>query len=259
MEERQITNLALNKKEKVSQREIYEIAKEQSYLTIAKGSGAKLKKDFFAWCEKSHHPYIVIEKGTLTSAIHMDFWPMATSGKNLSYRKIEQLWQILFRYANPREDNALDAIKYIPNDEVFKVAQEILEIINKPESANTEDVFDEKALVAAIERMANEKIKKPRRTGNALTAIRGKDVSIAVKERANGICELCKHSAPFKDYQGKPYLEVHHIIWISRGGEDCVENAAALCPNCHRKMHILDLPEDRIYLKKKASALHLKN
>ena len=43
---------------------------------------------------------------------------------------------------------------------------------------------------------------------------------------------------------GKPFLESHHIVWLSKGGEDTVENSTALCPNCHRKMHMLNLRRD---------------
>lgn len=64
------------------------------------------------------------------------------------------------------------------------------------------------------------------------------------KRRANGICELCKESAPFKNREGEPYLETHHIKWLSNGGEDTIENTVALCPNCHRKMHIIGKKED---------------
>lgn len=73
-----------------------------------------------------------------------------------------------------------------------------------------------------------------------------------VKRMANGICQLCEQPAPFKDKINEPYLEVHHIEWLSKGGEDTVENTIALCPNCHRKMHILDLREDIEKLKEKA-------
>jgi len=55
--------------------------------------------------------------------------------------------------------------------------------------------------------------------------------------RANGKCQGCKRDAPFKREDGSPYLEVHHKEWLSRGGEDSVENAIALCPNCHRQAH----------------------
>lgn len=65
-----------------------------------------------------------------------------------------------------------------------------------------------------------------------------------VKERANGKCELCKQEAPFKNIKGEPYLESHHIVWLSKGGEDTISNTVALCPNCHRRMHILNIKKD---------------
>lgn len=69
------------------------------------------------------------------------------------------------------------------------------------------------------------------------------------RRRANGVCDLCNEKAPFTNTKGEPYLEVHHVEWLSKGGDDTVENTVALCPNCHRKMHILNLPEDIEYLK----------
>ncbi|MBS5788180.1 MAG: HNH endonuclease [Clostridioides difficile] len=42
----------------------------------------------------------------------------------------------------------------------------------------------------------------------------------------------------------EPYLEVHNIIWLSNGGNDDIDNTVALCPNCHKKMHILNLDKD---------------
>lgn len=70
------------------------------------------------------------------------------------------------------------------------------------------------------------------------------------KRRAKGRCQLCNNEAPFIDKKGKPYLESHHIEWLSSGGEDSIRNTVALCPNCHRKMHRLGLEEDVNKLKK---------
>ena len=64
------------------------------------------------------------------------------------------------------------------------------------------------------------------------------------RQRAKGVCQLCGQPAPFKDKQGEPYLEVHHVIWLSKGGADKLSNAVALCPNCHSKMHIVDDEKD---------------
>lgn len=42
----------------------------------------------------------------------------------------------------------------------------------------------------------------------------------------------------------QPYLECHHIIWLSQNGADTLDNIVALCPNCHRKMHIVQDEND---------------
>ena len=73
--------------------------------------------------------------------------------------------------------------------------------------------------------------------------------------RAKGCCQLCDNPATFCDKLGKPFLETHHIKWLSKGGEDSTGNTVALCPNCHRKMHVLDLKEDVQKLKTIAAAM----
>jgi Predicted restriction endonuclease len=35
-----------------------------------------------------------------------------------------------------------------------------------------------------------------------------------------------------------PFLEVHHIVPLYDGGADTLDNCAALCPNCHRAIHL---------------------
>lgn len=54
---------------------------------------------------------------------------------------------------------------------------------------------------------------------------------------AAGVCESCRKDAPFRDAAGDPFLEVHHMIPLAGDGPDIVENAVALCPNCHRRVH----------------------
>lgn len=77
-----------------------------------------------------------------------------------------------------------------------------------------------------------------RREAITTVFIRNADVVAEVIHRAKGLCEECKSPAPFKRASdGSPYLEVHHKIRLVDGGEDSIENAQALCPNCHRKAH----------------------
>ncbi|MBQ9347907.1 MAG: HNH endonuclease [Oscillibacter sp.] len=73
---------------------------------------------------------------------------------------------------------------------------------------------------------------------------RNPEIAWRTKIRAAGKCELCGAPAPFRDKSGFPYLECHHIVWRSQGGEDVPENTAALCPNCHRRVHILRYERD---------------
>jgi 5-methylcytosine-specific restriction protein A len=67
---------------------------------------------------------------------------------------------------------------------------------------------------------------------------RNPDVVAEVLSMAHGRCQNCLQSAPFsRRSDGSPYLEVHHRVPLAIGGEDTVDNAIALCPNCHREAH----------------------
>lgn len=92
---------------------------------------------------------------------------------------------------------------------------------------------------------------KSKRKTFSVTYNRNPFVSAYVKKRANGICELCEQPAQFSDKEGNPYLECHHIEFLSQGGKDVIENCVALCVVCHKKAHILNDPEDRYKMMKK--------
>ena len=80
---------------------------------------------------------------------------------------------------------------------------------------------------------------------------RSPDIAAYSKKRAKGRCDLCLMEAPFKRKDGSPYLEEHHIEWLSKGGPDEIDNVVALCPNCHRKMHIVEDERDVEALKER--------
>lgn len=82
-------------------------------------------------------------------------------------------------------------------------------------------------------------IKKPTVVSISTKAfIRNPDVVVEVLKRADNICEYCNCLAPFvSDSTRGGYLEVHHVVPLSENGDDTVENAVALCPNCHRHAH----------------------
>lgn len=66
---------------------------------------------------------------------------------------------------------------------------------------------------------------------------RGTMIRAYALRRANGVCEACGEPAPFRTEAGYPYLESHHIHRLSDGGPDHPANVAAICPNCHRRVH----------------------
>ena len=97
------------------------------------------------------------------------------------------------------------------------------------------------------------KSKPSKRTTSSETIIRDEKIVKYALKRANGVCELCNKNAPFVKEDGSPFLEVHHIDFLSNGGHDGYENVSALCPNCHRKMHYgIALENDIAKLKEKA-------
>lgn len=88
---------------------------------------------------------------------------------------------------------------------------------------------------ARLSKASKEPVK---RTVSITVYDRNPDVVAEVLEQAKGHCGECGSPAPFKRAKnGQPYLEVHHKVHLANGGEDTVENAIALCPNCHREVH----------------------
>jgi hypothetical protein len=66
-----------------------------------------------------------------------------------------------------------------------------------------------------------------------------KQIVVAIaKVRAQFCCELPGCTiALFTGIDGRPFVEVHHIVPLSEGGPDKPENVAALCPAHHREAH----------------------
>ena len=78
-----------------------------------------------------------------------------------------------------------------------------------------------------------------------------RDLSIvkAALIRANGRCESPDCSTLlFKKKDGSFYLEVHHLVPLSKSGADSLTNVAALCPNCHRELHHGENAEEKTKL-----------
>lgn len=57
-----------------------------------------------------------------------------------------------------------------------------------------------------------------------------------------GRCQICLYD-PARDY-GHRLCHGHHIEWLSRGGEDELENLVLVCPNHHAAIHRADAAFD---------------
>lgn len=90
----------------------------------------------------------------------------------------------------------------------------------------------------------------PQKAPQSTTAFKRDPRVVAwVRDQAAGRCDLCGESAPFLS-RGEPFLEVHHVLPLAEEGPDVVENAVAVCPNCHRRLHHSDegdLPTEILY------------
>jgi 5-methylcytosine-specific restriction protein A len=79
---------------------------------------------------------------------------------------------------------------------------------------------------------------KPARISTVQYRARSAAVHRYARARAGGICECCDLAAPFENDAGIPYLEVHHLHRLADDGPDVPGNVAAVCPNCHRALHL---------------------
>lgn len=112
---------------------------------------------------------------------------------------------------------------------IQELEEELREKVNK-------SIRDGKAARGA--RLKSDSVKPKKYTVQITVFDRNPDVIAEVLERANGKCEICGRPAPFnRKKDGSPYLEVHHKVQLAAGGDDSVENALAVCPNCHREQH----------------------
>ncbi len=75
------------------------------------------------------------------------------------------------------------------------------------------------------------------RIGSVARYLRDPQVVAWVVTEANGLCEVCGGAAPFLTDDSLPFLEVHHVRPLAEGGPDTTDNAVAVCPNCHRRLH----------------------
>jgi len=167
---------------------------------------------------------------------------LAERGAKSLQQSLKAVWQHIEYY---------EGVRKVTLQSMRAVATRHEKILAKPRDLGAE----ERSFTAAVKRAINDSPeKRQHRLQHAAKVplkvqavsevyVRNPDVVAEVLILANGMCERCAKPAPFfRKKDGEPYLEVHHIKLLADGGEDTVENAMALCPNCHRQLHYGEEP-----------------
>lgn len=132
------------------------------------------------------------------------------------------------------------------NDNLNGKTENIQIALDDTHNAEEKEKHAQSLTLDELKRIAKgQQTKKPKQiTATVTQAVRDPYIAEYAKRRAKGICQLCGKKAPFKRPDGEPYLESHHIQWLSKGGADSIGNTVALCPNCHKKMHVVNYEKD---------------
>ena len=125
---------------------------------------------------------------------------------------------------------------------------DVIDSSNKTKISKQKKYSNEQTKKIAIYSSNNAPSKMPAKT---IVYNRNQFIVEYTKTRAKGVCDLCNEPAPFNDKDGNPYLECHHVKRLADGGPDAIYNTVALCPNCHRKIHLLNHKNDKDKLIKK--------
>jgi 5-methylcytosine-specific restriction enzyme A len=157
--------------------------------------------------------------------------------------------------AAPYQDEQLDEKQEVRTVWMFPLKLKEGAAIPNPTADQVREIEQAQARIARglpidkLKALAGKAKKKPAvRMAQTIAYIRDAAVAEYAKRLAAGACDLCDQMAPFKNKQHQAYLECHHIVWLAKGGDDTIENTVALCPNCHRKMHVLDNQADKAKL-----------
>ena len=133
---------------------------------------------------------------------------------------------ILIDNVSHKEDLVKGITRFLEFVNLFK------QLVSTPYSLNEDEIRDRAGKLNKRETVVTTYQRNPK-------------IAELAKIMAKGNCRLCGKKGPFKDSFGRPFLETHHVKWLSKGGKDSIDNIVVLCPNCHRKMHYLDDKYDR--------------
>lgn len=158
-----------------------------------------------------------------------------------TYRGVVKLVDKPYKSRQPDDIGNMRDVWMFPVMPVSELAQGISHELTEQEISKMSD--KELARYTAV-----KNVKREPKTTESVVYYRDPYLKQMVKRIADGKCQFCGNNAPFNDKQGEPYLEAHHVVRLADGGRDAIDNVVAICPNCHRKMHVLNDEVDTIIL-----------
>lgn len=158
-----------------------------------------------------------------------------------TYRGVVKLVDKPYKDRQPDDNGNMRDVWMFPVMPVAEAAQDVSHELSEKEISRLSNT--ELARYTAVKNVRKE----PKKT-ESIVYYRDPYLKQMVKRIADGKCQFCGSDAPFIDKQGEPYLEAHHVIRLADGGQDTIDNVVAICPNCHRKVHVLNDEVDTIVL-----------
>jgi hypothetical protein len=120
-----------------------------------------------------------------------------------------------------------------------------LDELSFDDSSNEESIYSQVDISVLEQRAINVNPHPNQITTTVVSYPRNNVLRTFIKEKADYKCQMpdCNYEGFLKS-DGKKYIEVHHLIPLSDGGEDSINNTVALCPTCHMKLHHADNKEE---------------
>lgn len=184
------------------------------------------------------------QNGTLfysdTNGVEVHLFEVMTKAV-YTYRGVVKLADTPYKSKQPDDNGNMREVWMFPMIPISEGSKNVSHELTEQEISKLSD--KELARYTSI-----KNVKKEPKTTETVVYYRDPYLKQMVKRIADGKCQYCGSEAPFIDKQGEPYLEAHHVIRVADGGRDSIDNVVAICPNCHRKVHVLNDEEETVIL-----------
>ena len=142
-------------------------------------------------------------------------------GSDYVYRGRVELDDRPYQEKQRGDDNKVRNVWVFPLKAIDCDAQPVVEAVDIASVKKSHQRIAKKLSVSELKRMAQATSGGSQKSTTRVVS-NTRDTSVYVsdyaRQRADGVCELCEEPAPFLKKNREPFLEVHHIKWLSKEG-----------------------------------------